>query len=541
MDIKHTVSQIFPEENSIPEKFQFLKPVEQSEYLSNGEICHWQGPTQEVLSPVCLSSAAGLSRKIIGSYPLLTAKETLEALDAAVRAYDYGRGAWPTTSVEGRIRHVEQFAYRMKEQRSDVVNLLMWEIGKILKDSEKEFDRTVEYILDTMNALKELDRVGSRFSIEQGIIGQIRRAPLGVVLCMGPYNYPLNETFTTLIPALIMGNTVVFKPPKLGVLLHRPLLKAFQESFPKGVVNTVYGQGQQIIGPLMSSGKIDVLAFIGSSKVADILKKQHPKPHRLRCVLGLDAKNAGIILPDADLDTAVSECVTGTLSYNGQRCTALKILFVHTNVMDEFLNRFTQGVAGLKCGMPWEDGVSITPLPEPGKIEYLTQLVEDATRDGARVMNEAGGAVNTTFFYPAVLCPVKPSMRIYREEQFGPLIPIVPYDDIRTPLDYVIESSYGQQVSIFGRDPKAIARLIDPLVNQVCRVNLNSQCQRGPDTFPFTGRKDSAEGTLSVSDALRVFSIRTLVAAKGSDLNKEIISSIVRGRQSNFLSTDYIL
>jgi glyceraldehyde-3-phosphate dehydrogenase (NADP+) len=541
MDIKQAVSQIFPLESSIPEKFQFLKAVEQSEYLSDGEICHWPGPTQEVLSPVCLSSAAGLSRKIIGSYPLMTAKEALEALDAAVRAYDYGRGAWPTTSVEERIRHVEQFAYRMKEQRSEVVKLLIWEIGKSLKDSEKEFDRTVEYILDTMNALKELDRVGSRFAIEQGIIGQIRRAPLGVVLCMGPYNYPLNETFTTLIPALIMGNTVVFKPPKLGVLLHRPLLKAFHESFPKGVVNTVYGQGQQIIGPLMSSGKIDVLAFIGSSKVADLLKKQHPKPHRLRSVLGLDAKNAGIILPDADLDTAVNECVTGTLSYNGQRCTALKMLFVHTNVLDEFLSRFAQGIAGLKCGMPWEDGVSITPLPEPGKIEYLTRLVEDATRDGARVMNEGGGTVNATFFYPAVLCPVKPSMRIYREEQFGPLIPIVPYDDIRTPLDYVIESSYGQQVSIFGRDPKAIARLIDPLVNQVCRVNLNSQCQRGPDTFPFTGRKDSAEGTLSVSDALRVFSIRTLVAAKGSDLNKEIISAIVRGRQSNFLSTDYIL
>lgn len=541
MDVKRAVSQIFPQENSIPGKFQFLKRMEQSEFLSDGKIRHWQGPTQEVLSPVCLSSSSGLGRKPIGSYPLLTATEALEALDAAVRAYDYGRGVWPTTSVEGRIRHVEQFALRMKEQRNEVVNLLMWEIGKSLKDSEKEFDRTVEYILDTMNALKELDRVGSRFAVEQGIIGQIRRAPLGVVLCMGPYNYPLNETFTTLIPALIMGNTVVFKPPKLGVLLHRPLLKAFQESFPKGVVNTVYGQGQQIIGPLMSSGKIDVLAFIGSSKVADILKKQHPKPHRLRCVLGLDAKNAGIILPDADLETTVSECLTGTLSYNGQRCTALKLLFVHTSILDEFLQRFSQGVSGLKCGMPWEDGVSITPLPEPGKIQYLTQLVEDATKGGAGVVNEGGGTVNTTFFYPAVLCPVTPSMRIYREEQFGPVVPIVPYDDIRSPLDYVIESSYGQQVSIFGKDPKTIARLIDPLVNQVCRVNLNSQCQRGPDTFPFTGRKDSAEGTLSVSDALRVFSIRTLVAAKGSDLNKEIISTIVRGRQSNFLSTDYIL
>jgi glyceraldehyde-3-phosphate dehydrogenase (NADP+) len=132
-------------------------------------------------------------------------------------------------------------------------------------------------------------------------------------------------------------------------------------------------------------------------------------------------------------------------------------------------------------------------------------------------------------------------MRVYSEEQFGPVIPIVPYDDVETPIQYIVNSNYGQQVSIFGQDSDAIAALIDPLVNQVCRVNLNSQCQRGPDTFPFTGRKDSAEGTLSVTDALRAFSIRTLVAAKENELNKSLITQIIQGRKSNFLSTDFIL
>jgi glyceraldehyde-3-phosphate dehydrogenase (NADP+) len=132
-------------------------------------------------------------------------------------------------------------------------------------------------------------------------------------------------------------------------------------------------------------------------------------------------------------------------------------------------------------------------------------------------------------------------MRVYHEEQFGPVIPVLPFDDIREPVEYMINSNYGQQVSVFGSDPDQIARLIDPLVNQVCRVNINSQCQRGPDSFPFTGRKDSAEGTLSVSDALRVFSIRTLVAAKQTGLNKQIITSIVQERKSKFLATDFIL
>jgi glyceraldehyde-3-phosphate dehydrogenase (NADP+) len=290
----------------------------------------------------------------------------------------------------------------------------------------------------------------------------------------------------------------------------------------------------------MESGKINVLAFIGSSRVADILKKQHPKPHRLRCILGLEAKNPAIILPDADLDLTVKECITGSLSFNGQRCTALKIIFVHQNILNAFLQKFAEEIEKLKPGMPWDEKVNITPLPEPDKPEYLSDLVEDAKAHGAEVINASGGLRNKSFFFPALLSPVNVNMKIYHVEQFGPVVPVVPFNDVQEPLDYVTNSNYGQQASLFGKDPDIIARLMDTLVNQLCRVNINCQCQRGPDEFPFTGRKDSAEGTLSVSDALRVFSIRTLVAAKDNDLNKQIISEILKDQKSNFLSTDYI-
>ncbi|HEY3323950.1 MAG TPA: NADP-dependent glyceraldehyde-3-phosphate dehydrogenase [Planctomycetota bacterium] len=539
MSIADKIAALFPEASAIPPQHR-LQPLEQREYLIDGVEHIWEGPLQPVLSPVCVKTERGIEQQKIGAYPLLTEKEAKLALDAAVRAYDNGRGLWPTMSVGDRIKHVEQFVFAIKDKRAEVVRLLMWEIGKTLKDSEKEFDRTVEYMRDTIDALKELDRLSSRFTIQGGIIGQIRRAPLGVVLCMGPYNYPLNETFTTLIPALIMGNTAIFKPPKLGVLLHRPLLEAFRDCFPKGVVNTVFGEGKIVVPPLMSSGQVDVLAFIGSAKVANSIQKMHPKPNRLRCVLGLGAKNPAIILPDADLDLAVRECLLGSLSYNGQRCTALKMLFVHSSLKDEFLKRFNAALAQLKPGMPWDDGVGLTPLPEPGKAGWMTGYVDDAKKQGAAVVNESGGAVNNTYFHPAVVYPIKPGMKLWTEEQFGPIVPIASFDDLETPIRYVQESEFGQQVSIFGSDPKKMAKLIDPLVNQVCRVNINSQCQRGPDTFPFTGRKDSAEGTLSVSDALRVFAIRTLVAAKYEDGNKELITQIVREHMSNFLSTDFI-
>ena len=540
MTTDNLLAQLFPTAAEIPEQFRLAAPIEQRDYLVGGQLHVWNGPLAEVRSPVQLRGADGDTPVIIGSTPLLDADTALTALDAAVAAYDRGQGAWPTMRVVDRIQHVEAFLRRMREQRDAVVKLLMWEIGKNLKDSQKEFDRTCDYITDTINALKELDRRSSRFELEQDTLGQIRRVPMGVALCMGPYNYPLNETFTTLIPALIMGNTVVFKPAKLGVLLIRPLLEAFRDSFPAGVINVIYGSGRETVSALMASGKIDIFAFIGTNKAASDLKKLHPKPHRLRAALGLDAKNPGIVLPEVDLDNAVSESLTGSLSFNGQRCTALKILFVHEDVVEAFIEKFNAKLATLKPGMPWESGVALTPLPEKGKVDYLHALVADAVDKGAKVVNPHGGEARASFFYPAVLYPVTAQMRVYQEEQFGPVVPIVPYRHLDTVIDYVLESDFGQQLSIFGTNPVAVGRLVDTFANQVGRINLNAQCQRGPDTYPFNGRKNSAEGTLSVHDALRVFSIRTLVATKFQETNKDLISEIISGRSSSFLTTDYI-
>ena len=540
MNLKNSIESIFITEEQIPKQFALENEIHQREYLCNGEMRIWDGEVHTVLSPVCIAGAKGLKRKIIGTYPLCNEKEALNALDAAVAAYDNGRGEWPTMSVNKRIHCIEQFTHKIIEKKDIVVKLLMWEIGKSYSDSIKEFDRTVEYIYATIDALKDLDRISSRFEIEQGIIAQIRRSPLGVVLCMGPFNYPLNETFTTLIPALIMGNTILFKPPKHGTLLHYPLLEVFKDCFPKGVVNTIYGRGHKIVPALMKSGRINVLTLIGSSKVANELKKLHPKVNRLRAILGLDAKNAAIITAKADINLAVQECVLGSLSFNGQRCTALKIIFVHRSLADVFLKELSEAISKLKFGMPWEDGVVLTPLPEPQKPAYLKECIDDALLNGASVINENGGEINESFVYPAVVYPVNKKMRLYTEEQFGPVIPVVPFDDLEETIQYLIESTHGQQVSIFSNDDEEIASLIDPLVNQVSRVNINCQCQRGPDVFPFTGRKDSAEGTLSVVDALRSFSIRSLVATKLNENNKHLLNEIVDSNSSNFLSTKYI-
>src|SRR5438105_6588815 len=438
MVTSETLGKLFPLEGEIPAEHGLAAPIHQRTWLVNGELRTWNGTCKTVLSPVCVRSPGNELKQLeIGSYPVMGETQSDEALDAADAAYDNGRGEWPTMPVADRIDCMQDFVKQMMAQRRAVTQLIMWKIGKSLTDSEKEFDRTVDYIKQTLSALKDLDNNSSRFTVVEGTIGQIRRTPLGVVLCMGPYNYPLNETFATLIPALLMGNTVVFKPPQYGTLLFTPLLEAFRSAFPEGVINTVYAPGAVVVPRMLASGKVNVLALIGSSKVADHLKKQHPKSHRLRAILGLYAKNAAIVLPDADIELTVKECLLGTLSFNGQRCTALKMLIVHESIAELFLHRFNEELGKLKVGMPWETGVSITPVPELPKIDYLNACVDDAREKGARVLNEGGGTSAGTLFYPAVVFPVKEGMKLYREEQFGPIVPVMPFEHVGTALDYV--------------------------------------------------------------------------------------------------------
>ena len=524
---------------SIPKEFQLNKIINHTEYLINGKINQWDGKQASVFSTL-LCDVSEKEPQLIGKTPEMSGDFALKALEAAHNAFNYGQGEWPTMKVYERINCMENFVEKMLSKREEIVKLLMWEIGKNLNDSRKEFDRTVEYINDTIEEYKVIDRKGATFQNKSGVRALIRRGPLGVVLCLGPYNYPLNETFALLIPAIIMGNTTIFKPAKHGVLLIAPLLEAFQESFPPGVVNIVFGRGREIATPIMKTGKIDVLALIGHSSSAISLQDLHPQKSRLRLVLGLEAKNPGIILKDADIDLTIKECISGTLSFNGQRCTALKILYVHEDIKDEFLDKFSKVVDELKLGLPW-DNTLLTPLPEPSKPKYITDLIDDAINKGAKIINKRGGEKQKNFVFPAVLYPVNKDMNVYKEEQFGPVIPIISFNNISTPIKDMSESNYGQQVSIFGKDVDTLGPIIDSMVNLVCRVNLNSACQRGPDIYPFTGRKDSAVATLSVHDALRSFSIRTFVASKDNELNKNILREMIDSKKSHFIRTDYYL
>jgi len=187
----------------------------------------------------------------LGEYPMMSVQDSLDALDSAQKAFGKGMGVWPQMSVKERIQCVEKYVAGMKAHRDEIVNILMWEICKSKADATKEVDRTIDYINDTIKELKNLENQSTHFFHEGGVLAQIRRVPMGVVLCLGPFNYPFNETYTTLFPAILMGNCVILKTPRTGCMCHIPTLDLFKECFPPGVVNVIHGSGRETLPPLM--------------------------------------------------------------------------------------------------------------------------------------------------------------------------------------------------------------------------------------------------------------------------------------------------
>lgn len=481
-------------------------------YLVDGEVRRWSGQI-EAVQPLILGERG--KSEILGYQPMLDKEAALQAGRSATAAWNRGLGAWPNATAQERIATTENFLSELEKRRERIVELLMWEIGKPLESAQREFDRTITFIREAIVKYSQLEDGWKQPHEREGVSCTQGIMPLGTVLCMGPSNYPLNESLTTAIPAALIGNSVILKTPRYGVLLFNAVMEALAAAYPAGVVNVIGGDGRTVITPLMETGQIDGLAFIGTERAASAIMSAHPRRDRIPRLLGLSAKNPAVVLADADLDEAVAECVKGALSFNGQRCTALKVIYVQRAVADEFAQKLGRAVEQLKTGMPWEAGVELTPLYEADKCQWLSALVDDAIAKGAEIINVGGGNTNAAEFTPAVLYPASTAMRITHEEQFGPVVPIVPFDSLDEVLGEIAAMPYGQQVSLFcqeGHGHERAGLIKKLLLVGGSRLNLNMQSMRGPDDVIFGGRRDAGVGYVSVEESLTTFAVRSVIA-----------------------------
>jgi NAD-dependent aldehyde dehydrogenases len=504
--------------------------------------------------------------KSIGAIPQMSTEQSIQILQDAKEGWDSGNGKWPQMSLSQRIAALESFTTELQKSRDEIIKVLMYEIAKNYNDAASEFDRTVDFIRQTIKTVQTSEDFKAAFRKVSTSNVFIRRNAFGIVLALGPYNYPLNETYATIIPALLMGNIVILKIPQVGGLAHLLTFDAFSKTLPKNTVHFISGSGRKTLPPLMESGDIDGLAFIGGTSAADKLIKQHPEPHRLKVFLQLEAKNMAIVMKDmveveGDGDDGqmkqmaystsqmLDEIITGALSYNGQRCTALKLIFVPKGYGAFVAKELSDRVDALIKGMPWEvDGqgkyAQITPLPNKDRVEFMQGLIKDALSKGGVISNVDGGEIvegtnyqepydPSTLMIPAVISNVTPEMRIYTEEQFGPIIPIVEYDDIEQVLSYGLHGKYAQQVSIFtNKSSPDTVSLVDAFSAVFGKININSQCGRSPDSVPFTARRSSGLGVMSIEDALKEFSVPTVVSYKneGSEAMVQTLQ-----KESNFM------
>jgi len=501
----------------IPRQFRY-EETHIREILVGGRL-RWMGDTMPALSPVPLRRHDGAaSYAMLGSSPACGEVEARVALDAALEAWDDGDGVWPRMSLEERAGVLYALLERIRPLREPVAMHIMWGVGKAYTEALGEFDRTLEYANETIVAGLELQhRLRQEVSIQQ-VTGRTELQPIGVALCVGPYNYPFYETITNIFPALLTGNTVIMKAPPRGELVYTSLLPLFDELLPPGVVNVLFGDSSTILPALMRSGHIDVLAFIGTSRVADSILAEHPQPHRLHPILGLEAKNSAIVLPDAPMKLTIAECVKGALAFNGQRCAAIKSIVVQKDIEAEFLEGLREAVAGLQPSMPWND-TRLTPIISAEHAEYLDDLLHDAVKNGAVLLNDDRPERIMTLYPPAILTEVTAAMRISREEQFGPIIPVLRVESTEEAIATLKQSRFGQQLSVFSSSPSLLREIARDTARYVGRININGKCQRGPDHFPFTGRRDSALATVSIEDALLRFSIAAVTATPEIDDN----------------------
>uniref|UniRef100_A0A7S3JW93 NADP-dependent glyceraldehyde-3-phosphate dehydrogenase n=1 Tax=Aureoumbra lagunensis TaxID=44058 RepID=A0A7S3JW93_9STRA len=463
----------------------------------------------------------------IGTEAHMTCEEATVAVDAAHKAFAGGLGVWPSMSLRDRIITVEKYLDEVLKVRDEIISVLQWEICKNTNDATNEFDRTIKFVRDVIELIRSKGPTSimqpsfEEWTTISGVTGKVRRGPYGIILCVAPFNYPLNEMYAMLIPALIMGNTIVLKIPSIGGLAHLLTADAFALAFPPGVINFISGSGRETMPCIMRTGKIDMLGFIGGKKGCDSLIRDHLEPHRLKVFSQLEGNNMAIILPSANLDVAVQQIISGTTSYNGQRCTAIKIVAVHTQIADDFVQKYKQALEKLKIGLPFDAANSITPLPDENKPNYLAALIHDAKAKGATIVS--GGTKHFTLIKPTALYPVPFEARLFSEEQFGPLIPISKFDSIHPILSILANSWNGQQLAIFcsGQDKDALT-LLDKTQSIFGRININSAPSRGPDQFPFSARRSSAMGTMSVSHAIEAFSLEVIVAYKDNPENKVV-------------------
>ena len=450
--------------------------------LVNGQ---WKSSEKEITiySPI--------NQEELGTVPAMSQAEVDEAMQAARAALP----AWRALSAVERAAYLHKTAAILERDKEEIGTILAKEVAKGIKAAIGEVVRTADLIRyaaeEGLRITGQAMEGGGFEAASKNKLAVVRLEPVGVVLAIAPFNYPVNLSGSKIAPALIAGNVVMFKPPTQGSISGLLLAKAFEEAgIPAGVFNTITGRGSEIGDYIIEHKEVNFINFTGSTPIGErIGRLAGMRP----IILELGGKDAALVLEDADLEHAAKQIVAGAFSYSGQRCTAIKRVIVLESVADKLATLLQAEVAKLTVGDPF-DNADITPVIDNTSADFIWGLIEDAQEKGAQALTPIKREGN--LLWPVLFDQVTKDMKVAWEEPFGPVLPIIRVASVEEAIAFANESEFGLQSSVFTNDFKKAFEIAEKL--EVGTVHINNKTQRGPDNFPFLGVKGSGAGVQGI-------------------------------------------
>jgi aldehyde dehydrogenase (NAD+) len=432
------------------------------------------------------------TRQVLGEVPLSTAEEARAAVDAAAAAFP----AWRATPAPQRGSLLYRASEILGREKHDLARILSREEGKTVKESLGEIQRTLNVLEYTAAEGRRLVGETVPSELPYNFCYTVRQ-PLGVVACVTPWNFPVAIPVWKIAPALVCGNTVVFKPATLTPESAAAVVSIFERAgAPKGVLNMVLGAGSEAGNAILTHPAVKAISFTGSNEVgAAVYRLGAERMIRVQCEMG--GKNPVVVLADADIDLAVEATAQGAFGSTGQRCTATSRVVVETPVADRFVEALAARAAGLRVGDPLAEGTDMGPAVDAAQLETDLRYVEIAQAEGARLVRggkrlDRDAHAHGLFVEPTVFDHVRRDMRIAQEEVFGPVVSVIRVGSFDEALAAANDVRYGLSSSIFSADTGRIFRFVDAIETGI--VHVNSGTPGGEAHLPFGGTKGTGVG-----------------------------------------------
>lgn len=433
--------------------------------------------------------------EIVGRFQDSDQQDARAAIEAAQAAFE----AWRSTPMSKRAAVLIKAAELLRERADQIAGELACEEGKLLSQAKAEVLRSAGTL--QFYAIEGQTYSGETFPQDDpDMVVYTQREPLGVVAVISPWNFPISIPSRKIAPALIVGNTVVFKPSTDTPLSGYRLVEALVDAgIPAGVLNFVTGRASRIGAVLTQSPEIRAVTFTGSTQAGEAIHRGASMTTRLQMELG--GKNPLIVMSDADIDLAVDLTVKGGLSLTGQACTGTSRVLVDKAVRQVFTEKLLRRVAKLKIGAGLQAGSEIGPLATANQLKTVLEYVAIGKSEATHLVGgerlTGPGYEKGYFVTPAVFTDVTPAMRIAREEIFGPVIAILEVEGYEDAIRVANDTEYGLSASLVTQDPRLAHRFPNDI--QAGTVKINRTTTGNLVNAPFGGLKRSSTATFRES------------------------------------------